>query len=51
MSECDNHDKITTLIIYINDMVVIENDHKKRKNLQSYLSREFEMKDLVPLKY
>ena len=32
-------------------MVVIGNDPDERKALQSYLSREFEMKDLDHLKY
>ncbi|RVW83369.1 Retrovirus-related Pol polyprotein from transposon TNT 1-94 [Vitis vinifera] len=45
------HGKITTLIVYVDDMVVTENDPEERKALQNYLSREFEMKDLGPLKY
>ncbi|RVW69129.1 Retrovirus-related Pol polyprotein from transposon RE1 [Vitis vinifera] len=45
------HGKITTLIVYVDDMVVTGNDPKERKALQNYLSREFEMKDLGPLKY
>ena len=40
-----------TLIVYVDDMVVTGNDPKERKTLQNYLSREFEMKDLGPLKY
>ena len=43
--------KITALIIYVDDMVVTGNDHEERKALQKYLSKEFEMKDLGPLKY
>ncbi|RVW29940.1 Retrovirus-related Pol polyprotein from transposon RE1 [Vitis vinifera] len=45
------HGKITTLIVYVDDMVVIGNDLEERKALQNYLSREFEMKDLGHLKY
>ena len=45
------HGKITTLIVYVDDMVVTENDPEERKTLQNYLSREFEMKDLGHLKY
>ncbi|RVW26151.1 Retrovirus-related Pol polyprotein from transposon RE1 [Vitis vinifera] len=45
------HGKITALIVYVDDMVVIGNDPKERKAMQNYLSREFEMKDLGPLKY
>ena len=44
-------DKITALIVYVDDMVVTGNDPEERKNLQSYLSREFEIKDLIPLKF
>ena len=32
-------------------MVVTGNDLEKRKALQNYLSKEFEMKDPGPLKY
>ena len=45
------HGKITTLIVYVDDMVVTGNNPEERKALQNYLSREFEMKDLGPLKY
>ena len=45
------HDKIMTLIVYVDDMVVTGNDPEERKTLQNYLSREFKMKDLGPLKY
>ena len=45
------HGKITTLIVYVDDMVVIENDLEEKKALQNYLSREFEMKYLGLLKY
>lgn len=43
--------KITALIVYVDDMVVTGNDPEERKALQSYLSKEFQMKDLGPLKY
>ncbi|WJZ90854.1 hypothetical protein VitviT2T_009971 [Vitis vinifera] len=45
------HGKITTLIVYLDDMVVIGNDPEERKALQNYLFREFKMKYLGPLKY
>jgi hypothetical protein len=45
------HGRITALIVYVDDMVVTGNDPVERKALQSYLSKEFEMKDLGPLKY
>ncbi|KAK3009717.1 hypothetical protein RJ639_014570 [Escallonia herrerae] len=43
--------KITTLIVYVDDMVVTGNDPEEREALQGHLSREFKMKDLGPLKY
>eukprot|EP00268_Persea_americana_P063544 TRINITY_DN82513_c0_g1_i1.p1 TRINITY_DN82513_c0_g1~~TRINITY_DN82513_c0_g1_i1.p1 ORF type:complete len:453 (-),score=74.75 TRINITY_DN82513_c0_g1_i1:7-1176(-) len=43
--------KIPALIVYVDDMVVTGNDHEERKALQSYLSKEFEMKDLGHLRY
>ncbi|WJZ89568.1 hypothetical protein VitviT2T_008778 [Vitis vinifera] len=45
------HGKITTLVVYVDDMVVTRNDPEARKALQNDLSREFEMKDLSLLKY
>ena len=45
------HGKITALIVYVDDMMVTGNDPNERKALQSYLSSEFEMKDLDHLKY
>ena len=45
------HGKITALIVYVDDMVVTGNDPDERKAQQSYLSSEFEMKDLGHLKY
>lgn len=43
--------KITALIIYVDDMIVTGNDSEEQKALQKYLAHEFEMKDLGPLKY
>ena len=43
--------KITALIVYVDDMIVTGNDLEERKTLQTYLSKEFEMKDLGSLKY
>ncbi|RVW22282.1 Retrovirus-related Pol polyprotein from transposon RE1 [Vitis vinifera] len=45
------HGKITALIVYVDDMVVTGNNPEERKALQNDLFREFEMKDLGPLKY
>mgnify|MGYP004622524293 FL=1 len=46
-----NQDKITALIVYVDDMVLTGNDLEEMKLLQEYLSKEFEMKDLGSLKY
>ncbi|KAL2461978.1 cysteine-rich RLK (RECEPTOR-like protein kinase) 8 [Abeliophyllum distichum] len=43
--------KAIALIVYVDDMIVKENDPEERKALQEYMSREFKMKDLGPLKY
>ncbi|KAI5347547.1 hypothetical protein L3X38_000434 [Prunus dulcis] len=42
--------KLTTLIIYVNDMIVT-GDQAETQNLQKYLASEFEMKSLGDLKY
>lgn len=42
--------KITILIIYVDDMVVLENDHGEIQKLKEYLASEFEM-DLGESKY
>ncbi|KAM1062317.1 hypothetical protein ACFX2A_027225 [Malus domestica] len=43
--------KVTALIVYVDDMVVTGDDPVEQAALKSYLSTEFEMKDLGPLKY
>ena len=43
-----HHGKITTLIVYVDDMVITRNKPEERKALQS---NENEMKDLGSLKY
>ncbi|VVA35144.1 PREDICTED: Retrovirus-related Pol poly from, partial [Prunus dulcis] len=43
--------KLTTLIVYVDDIIVTGNDAEKQLKLQKYLSHEFEMKDLGDLKY
>ena len=44
-------DDITLLIVYVDDMIVIGSNSTKIEKLQSYLAKEFEMKDLGALKY
>ncbi|KAL0421755.1 UNVERIFIED_CONTAM: Retrovirus-related Pol polyprotein from transposon RE1 [Sesamum latifolium] len=46
-----NKEKVTALIVYVDDMIVTGNDPEERKALQKHLAREFEMKDLGQLKY
>lgn len=43
--------KIIALIIYVDDMVVTDDDHEEILSLQQYLASEFEMKQLGDLKY
>ena len=43
--------KITALIIYVNDMIIIGNDDEEIADLQKYLASEFEIKNLGGLKY
>ncbi|CAL2271768.1 unnamed protein product [Prunus armeniaca] len=42
---------VTTLIIYVDDMIITGNDKQEISQLQDYLATEFEMKDLGGLKY
>ncbi|KAL0461886.1 UNVERIFIED_CONTAM: Retrovirus-related Pol polyprotein from transposon RE1 [Sesamum latifolium] len=46
-----NKEKVTALIVYVDDMIVTGNDPEERKALQKHLAREFKMKDLGQLKY
>jgi hypothetical protein len=43
--------KVTTLIVYVDDMEVTGNNPPDQAALENYLSKEFEMKDLGSLKY
>ncbi|KAB2634436.1 hypothetical protein D8674_038697 [Pyrus ussuriensis x Pyrus communis] len=44
-------EKVTLVIIYVDDMVVTGDDTEEMGRLQEYLSSDFEMKDLGGLKY
>ena len=44
-------DDITLLIIYVDNMINTASNSTKIKKLQSYLTKKFEMKELVTLKY
>ncbi|GKE32503.1 putative RNA-directed DNA polymerase, partial [Tanacetum coccineum] len=46
-----NNGKVTTLIVYVDDMVVTGNYTEEMTNLQTILATEFELKDLGHLKY
>ncbi|KAM7531655.1 hypothetical protein LguiB_035065 [Lonicera macranthoides] len=46
-----SHEKITALIVYVDDMVLTGNDPQEQQALKKLLSQEFEMKDLGSLKY
>ncbi|KAM2750693.1 hypothetical protein EV2_029442 [Malus domestica] len=43
--------KLTTLIIYVDDMIVTGDDKEEISRLKDYIATEFEMKDLGGLKY
>jgi hypothetical protein len=43
--------KITALIVYVDDIVLISNDDWELQNLKHSLANEFEIKDLGSLKY
>ena len=43
--------RVTTLIVYVDDMILTGDDPEEMKTLREYLSAEFEMKDLGQLKY
>lgn len=45
------NNKITILIVYVNDMVVTGDDSHEVSNLEAHLAREFEIKDLGPFRY
>ncbi|KAL6311485.1 hypothetical protein AAG906_025586 [Vitis piasezkii] len=49
-----NHSKlggVTTLLVYVDDIIVIGNDLEEREALRCQLENEFEIKDLGKLKY
>jgi hypothetical protein len=48
--KCDRG-KLTTLIVYVDDMVVTGNNEEGIRRLRDYLAEEFEMKDLGALRY
>ena len=43
--------RITCLIIYVDDMIITEDDREEIANLKKRLFQKFEMKDLGRLKY
>ena len=43
--------KVTALIVYVDDMIIIRNDPEEISRLQEQLTTEFEMKNLGGLKY
>ena len=42
---------VTTLIVYVDDIIVTVNDKKEKNTLKQCLAKEFEIKDLEKLKY
>lgn len=42
---------VTTIILYMDDIIVTGNDEKEKDTLKQCLAKEFEIKDLGRLKY
>ena len=43
--------RVTTLLVYVDDIIMIRNDPKEKEALWQCLAKEFEIKDLRKLKY
>jgi len=43
--------KVTALLVYVDDIIVTGNDADEQKILKDKLAKEFDIKDLGPLKY
>jgi Reverse transcriptase (RNA-dependent DNA polymerase) len=43
--------KLCVLIVYVDDIVLTDNDTVKMKRIKGNMAIEFEMKDLGPLRY
>ena len=43
--------RVTTLLVYVDDIIMIRNDPKEKEALWQCLAKEFEIKDLGKLKY
>jgi Reverse transcriptase (RNA-dependent DNA polymerase) len=44
-------DIIIIILVYVDDIIITENNEKKIKNVKNYLKNEFDIKDLGKLKY
>ena len=42
---------VTTLLVYIDDVIITRNDELERHTLRQCLAKEFEVKELGKLKY
>ena len=42
---------VTTLLVYVDDIIMMENDELERQTLRQCLIKEFEIKELRRLKY
>ena len=42
---------VTTLLVYVDDIIMMGNDEKERQTLRQCLTKEFEIKELGSLKY
>ena len=46
-----SNSKIIILIVYVDDIILTNNDLKEMERLKGIMAREFEIKDLRPLRY
>ena len=44
-------ERVTTFLVYVDDIIVMGNDEKERQTLRQCLTEEFEIKELGKLKY
>ena len=44
-------ERVTTFLVYVDDIIVMGNDENERQTLRQCLTEEFEIKELGKLKY
>ena len=49
--KCSDKGEVTALLVYVDDIIVTENDVAERESFRKRLAQEFEIKELKKLKY